>query len=340
MKRLILIVIILSAYLSANPIDDSPTIYELQIIEPDNWYIEINMSSYFLDDLDSIFVLNKSDSAKMISYKQYDSEYGSVFVITQEDVFPSLTLDKNNDCVGLHFYFKTFSEMTKKVEIGSYPNSYLKNIGANQSIIYDMFDPMYFKSNEPTIGDYCNKSESCKIYGHFYDKNGEPLKNISFLFYNIMWNRYEHTDSTGFYTANRVARSYYYDKLRFKSDDYTGEIWGFQPVEFDLEPGDSIEVNFIATQSAIVPIIQNTIMFNNYPHPASNYTWFMIDNTDLAASALRINVYDLNGRKVDSIIPTAYQCRYDCSHLAQGSYILSLQAGRTILSTKKFQILK
>jgi len=43
---------------------------------------------------------------------------------------------------------------------------------------------------------------------------------------------------------------------------------------------------------------------------------------------------------VDSFKPRAYQYRYDCSHLSQGSYIMTLQHGREVLATKKLQILK
>jgi hypothetical protein len=55
---------------------------------------------------------------------------------------------------------------------------------------------------------------------------------------------------------------------------------------------------------------------------------------------MRVNVYALNGRKVDSFIPTAKHFRYDCGHLPQGSYVLSLQHGHEVLASKKLQILK
>jgi len=332
-KRLTLLLLICTCVLLGNPIDASPTVHEFQIIAPDNWFIEIN----YENSIDSIFVFNKSDSAKVLAFQQYEW----VIVVTQDDLDKEIQFNKYSDCVGIKLYYG--SDYDKKcVNIGTYQDSYLRNISSDQSIVYDMHSSSYSKSNEPRIGDVVNEFQTCNIYGHFYDGAGKPIKNERFVFYNIMWNPYLFTDSTGFYTATRDARYYYYDALRYNSSRPDAEVWEFYPIEFYLEPGDSIEVNFISKKvlSSIKPVIQSPIMLNNYPQPATDYSWFVIGNTDISASAMRMNIYDLNGRKVDSFIPSSHQIRYDCSHLAQGTYIMSLQQNRTVLATKKLHIMK
>jgi type IX secretion system substrate protein len=231
--------------------------------------------------------------------------------------------------------------MIDSLKIGTYEGSYIHNLDSTQSVACGEFwGDEYFKHKTPTPGEENIGLCSGKIYGHFYINNDDPVRNAKFVFYNNMVFPYLYTDSTGYYTASKGARYYYYDALRYDGSGPDAEVWDFQPIEFDLEPGDSIEVNFIALQSTIIPVIQNTIKFNNYPHPASNYTWFFIDNTEIDASAMRVSVYALNGRKVDSFIPSAKQFRYDCSHLPQGSYVMSLQQGNEVLASKKLQVLK
>ncbi len=333
MKHLTILLLISTCMLLGNPIDSSPTVHEFQIIAPDNWFIEIN----YENGIDSIFIFNKSDSAKVLEFQVSED----VVVVTQDNLDKEIKFDKNNDCVGLKLYYG--SEYYKKsVNIGTYQDSYLRNISSDQSIVYDMHSSSYSKSNEPKIGDIYNEFQKCTIYGHFYDGASKPIKDEKFVFYNIMWNPYLYTDSTGFYTATRDARYYYYDALRYNSTSPDAEVWEFYPIEFYLEPGDSIEVNFISKKvlTSIKPVIQSPIMLNNYPQPATDYSWFVIGNTDIEASALRMNVYDLTGRRVDSFIPSSHQVRYDCSHLAQGTYIMSLQKGNKQLASKKLQIMK
>ena len=339
MKRSIFILLILfTSFMYANPIDASPTIYEIQIIEPDNWFIEINAPYGSIVDIDSIFIESLSGKAK-VDFLDSSTIYP---VITQESMSENLQFSRERDSISIHIYGYSSNNYnySRSFVIGDFSGSYLHNIDSSQSLIYDISYSEYYKCKTPTPGEENTGLYSGKIYGHFYDKNGDPLRNAKFLFYNNMIFPYLQTDFTGYYTANRAARYYYYDALRYNGCGPDAEVWGFQPVEFDIEPGDSIEVNFISTQTSIIPVIQNTIKFNNYPHPASTYTWFVIDNTDVEASAMRVNVYALNGRKVDSFKPRAYQYRYDCSHLPQGSYIMSLQHGNEVLATKKLQILK
>lgn len=339
MKRLILFVISVCAFLSANPIDTSPTIYELQIIASNDWKIEVNMFNGGYFSVDSFMVKNKSDSAIVNTYTRHDSsDMGTFIVFTQGDLSKVLELDKNNDKITL-CCFSDSSKYEKTLKIGTYTNSYLHNISSNQSICWDMYSGMYYKSNTPTIGEP-NNFEAAKIYGQIFDNEGSVISNATVKFYpgNVYWGEY--IDSDGYYQARYSPRYLRFSEFFIRHDNGFGQTWEITPVELDLEPGDSIEVNFYSTMTSIKPVIQLPIMLNNYPQPATDYSWFVIGNTDIEASAMSIYVYDLSGRKVDTIIPRSYQYRYDCSHLPQGSYIMSLQKGNKILASKKLQILK
>ena len=93
MKRLIALFIILFSLVYTNPIDTSPTIYELQIISSNEWKMEINMfdEEYFAPD--SFYVKNNHDSAKVVSFERFDDDtigMGTVYVIDQDDLSKQL----------------------------------------------------------------------------------------------------------------------------------------------------------------------------------------------------------------------------------------------------------
>jgi hypothetical protein len=332
----------LSAIIIANPIDTSPTIYELQILEPDNWFIEINMENYYLDDLDSIFVecINGKEKVEYFDTTSVDSQ--NVIVISPSNMSNELLISRDSDFVRL--YFNDVTSYYKEVCFGNFPGSGIHNITADQSIVYHISQGYYCKSDSPTIGQREHGNSTGTIYGHFYDKDGSPIRDRYAVLRHgdFMVLSSDYIDSTGYYTSVLPAYYHFYDYLvLWKNSIENSDGWNFEPVSIDVEPGDSLLVDFYASQTAIKPVIKNDIIkLNNYPHPASSYTWFYIDNTDVDASAMRVNVYALNGRKVDSFIPTARHFRYDCGHLPQGSYVLTLNHGHEMLASKKLQILK
>jgi hypothetical protein len=321
-------------------IDTSPAIYELQIIEANNWKLEINMFAEEYYSPDSFRVKNKSDSAMVINYTRYDSLiYGSVFVVTQEDLSKSLNFDRDNDMITL-CYFIDGEKFISSVKIGTYLGSYIHNLDSCQSICWDMYWNEHYKSNTPTIGAD-NTDEEAKIFGKIFDANGVAITNSTVAFYPIWWVFYgEYISEDGIYHAEFSPSYHSFNSFLIRHDNGFTQEWNVSHVELDLEPGDSIEVNFYSTMTSIKPVIQSPIILNNYPQPAADYSWFVIGNTDIEASAMRMNVYNLNGQKVDSFVPRSYQLRYDCSHLAQGTYIMSLQQNRKVLASKKLHIMK
>jgi type IX secretion system substrate protein len=342
-RKILTIIFTLFTLIFANPIDDSPTIFELQIIEPDNWIMEINGFDFMFENIDSIVIESLDGKSRIRECDTINTERGLLWILTQEDLILPLNMSAERDLIKLHMYFDNGRGYTKQVKIGNYPGSYLHNILPAQSIVLNMYVPTYYKSNSPSFGEYEIKDASAKIYGYFYNEDGTTIDDRFFRIYpgNFLTPCSEYIDSSGFYSANLGSKYYSYDQFYIWNPNLGGDYWNFELNEFDLEPGDSVQIDFYASQTGIIPVIENTtIKFNNYPHPASNYTWFFIDNTEIEASAMRVSVYALNGRKVDSFIPSAKQFRYDCAHLPQGSYVMSLQHGNDVLATKKLQILK
>jgi hypothetical protein len=342
MKKLLALLSIIFAFNFASPAYDlSPAIYELQIIEADNWKMEINLFQEEYCSPDSFMLKNKSDSAMILTYTRFDSlEWGSVLVVTQDDLSKPLDFDIENEEITL-CYFVEGEKFYNWLLIGSNPYSEIHNLDSSQSICWDMLWYEHYKSNTPTIGAD-NVYEEAIIYGKVFDSAGQPITNSTIAFYPlynmVFWGEYTGEDGT--FQARFSPKQQVFSSLLIKHDNGFAQYWDVNRVEIDLEPGDSIEVNFYSTMTSIRPIILTPISLYNYPQPASSYTWVNIDNTDVDASAMRVNVYALNGRKVDSFIPTAKHFRYDCGHLPQGSYVLSLQHGHEVLASKKLQILK
>ncbi|MCK5789150.1 MAG: hypothetical protein KAH32_09130, partial [Chlamydiia bacterium] len=335
MKRLIVLFILLFTLISANPIA-TPDAYlsEICIDSIGNWELELYSEVYhsFGGPWTSQFSLETNSGRANITHFDSTKEY---IRITNANLDSVITMNILADSIRLlvHGGNPDNPGDIDAIAIGEENGSYIKNIQSGQSVSrlidvnllmspYDMF----YKSDSSTIGEE-NDTSYAKgtVYGHVYCHDGSLMKNRR-LWIHQGYSKEINVDNNGFYLTRLLSRNYQIDTLWVSDPEASsGENICFNRIEFDLEPDDSLEVNFTSVQSSITPVIQNTIKFNNYPHPASNYTWFFIDNIDIEASAMRVNVYALNGRKVDSFKPRAYQYRYDCSHLPQGSYIMSLQ---------------
>jgi len=335
MKRLILVFIILFSLIYANPKAMKYGFSEVQIVNENEWFVELYNWNNSLGSSDSLFLECENGKSKIVTIDSMD-----IVVFYQDDLELALQLNREND------YLKLYSNhsMIDSLKIGTYEGSYIHHLDSTQSVACGMnWGDEYSKCETPTPGEENTGLSTGKIYGHFYDKDGSLITDryVKIREGDFLTPASDYIDSTGFYTTLLPARYHFYNYLIIWRPYIDSDGWNFNNVMFDLEPGDSLEVDFYASQTSVRPVIKNDIIkFNNYPHPASSYTWFVIDNTEIEASAMRVNVYALNGRKVDSFKPRAYQYRYDCSHLPQGSYIMSLQHGSEVLATKKLQILK
>jgi hypothetical protein len=352
MKHLMVILTCLFSVVIANPIF-TPDAYlsELTFRENGSWRLEL-----YYDFFDSYgaypwfyeYALETNEGRSNIMFHDSTLEY---FEITNDNLDQDLIINKSADSIKLiiHKGNPDSPHYIDYLVIGEESGSYIIDFDYNQSIsrligeyYYLLNYDLFFMSDSITIGAENDTSKSKSIiYGKVYDYNGQIMSNKSLSMrsnYQVVFITNEHGD----YRSRILSRTYLIDNLWvYDLITKTGEDLTFEPKFIELSPGDSLRVDFHQLKTAVKPVIKNDIVkLNNYPHPASSYTWVNIGNTDVDASAMRVNVYALNGRKVDSFIPSAKQFRYDCGHLPQGSYVLSLQHGHDVLASKKLQILK
>ena len=354
MKRFFAVLIVLFSLVYANPIFTIDAyLSELTFEEDGSWHLEL-----FYDFFDSYgafpwffkYSLETNDGRSDVLFHDSTLEY---FEITNDNLNKDLFIDQTADSLKLiaHDGNPNDPYFIDYLVIGEESGSYIMNIDNGQSVSRLLADywsmytyKLFYKSDSATIGAENDTSRAKgRIFGYAYSYDGTALGNRIIWINDCMGSNMQiETDEQGYYCSRILARSYVIDSLWVSNpSERSGENMVFKALYFDLEPDDNKRVDFYQLETAIVPVIKNDIVkVNNYPHPASSYTWLFIDNTDVEASAMRVNVYALNGRKVDSFIPTAKEFRYDCSHLPQGSYVMSLQLGSEVLATKKLQILK
>jgi len=114
----------------------------------------------------------------------------------------------------------------------------------------------------------------------------------------------------------------------------------FQPVNFELNENDSINIDFKRIITSNQTIEQGNTLLSNYPNPANEFTYFIFDLKEKKATSLLISIFNINGQKIDSFVPSSSECLWNCSQLVQGSYIYTLSIDNQIIGKNKFQIVK
>ncbi len=346
MKKLILISLILFPFLVyANPIWLGVSISEVYFSNSGEWTIEIdnvNMSS--VSYLDSLVIECNSGFSTITTFDTTD-----FIVITNENLKNPITINKNDDCIKLFSYsYGTFK--IDSICIGENDDSYLKNIELGQSVARLYGYGPFYKDNSPTIG-YQNDLEGSKgkIYGYFYDTNGETIANKYFFIDegyattilqeqgfagNIM------IDENGFYCAEISSRSYSIKERLIYVSSTEHEMMQFQPINFDLNENDSINIDFNKIITSTKRLNINKVLLSNFPNPASDHTYFIFDLNGFKASSLLITIYNLNGKIIDSFIPDTSQYYWNCSNLPRGTYLCTLSTKNQTIGVNKFQIAK
>ena len=348
MKKILFILLFIPILLNANPTWLGFNISEIYFDESGQWQLEIdNEYVHLWEYLDSLVIESNSgrSSVRNIDTTRY-------IIIKNENLSKPITINKNGDCIKL--YTCIGSEFkTDSICIGEMPGSYLKNIKDGQSIARyynSSLDPFY-KDNSPTIGSKNDFEGSIgKIYGHFYDTVGELIKN-KYFFINegycteILLGQGDsggaiRINEDGFYCAEITSRGYSINETSIYSKSTSNELMKFKPIEFDLNVGDSLNIDFKSILTSTKTIKQSNILLSNYPNPAKDYTYFLFSSSETNLSSYKIEVYSLNGELIGSFTPNATEYLWDCSNLPQGTYIYILSQANKLLGRNKFQIVK
>jgi hypothetical protein len=86
------------------------------------------------------------------------------------------------------------------------------------------------------------------------------------------------------------------------------------------------------------------VLAQNYPNPATTYTTFKYNVS--AASRVSLDIYDLSGQKVASLInndtkyPGIYEVNWNCEGVATGVYIAALSSDGVIMQSMKVSVSK
>lgn len=140
------------------------------------------------------------------------------------------------------------------------------------------------------------------------------------------------------YYVNEFDASYNTD-----SEAYTGGADGFAVGDLNWFP--SVKEDWLATSSEFISSdIPKTInLKQNYPNPFNPATTIQYDLA--TASNVQIEVFDMLGRKVATLVNNSFQqagthsVNFDASNLSSGMYIYMLKAG-DISQTKRMTLIK
>ena len=345
MKKLILLLTFIPSIINANPIWLGANISEIYFNESGEWTLEIdNVNISSLEYIDSLILKCNSGSAKITDFDTTD-----YIVITNENLTNTISFNKSADCIKLYSY--SYGEYkVDSICIGNTSDSYLKNIVNGQSLSrLDGYSPFY-KDNSPTIG-LANDLDGSKgkIYGYFNDTEGEPIIN-KYFFINegnctpiLQEQGYAgdiKIDETGFYCAEITSRSYSFNEREIYESSTKHESLKFQNISFELNEGDSININFTQVLTTINSLNQDKIILSSYPNPATEFIYFITSVKNKSNTPLKIKIYNSVGKRIDSFNLSSEQHRWNCNNLPQGTYIYTLYSKNKIIGSNKFQIVK
>lgn len=147
-------------------------------------------------------------------------------------------------------------------------------------------------------------------------------------------------DETGFYCTEILSRTYTINEIEIYDPATDYETMQFETVQFDLEEGDSINVNFRRVLASIKSIHQDSVIVYTYPNPATDIIYFITSNVNTSNSPIYVTVYNSIGQIMDSFALHSDIHQWNCSNLPHGTYIYSLNSGKNTIKTNKFQIIK
>ncbi len=346
MRKLILIMVVITPIIiKANPIMIGASISELYFDESGDWTIEIDNKYNVVNYLEHFEIECKSGSATI---EYFDS--ADFIVIKNINLSNSISISKDSDLIKLYSYIGG-DYIIDSIAIGKYPGSYLHNIKNGQSVARLYEYGSFFKDKTPTIGfeNDLNGAVNGKIYGHFYDFNDVLIMN-KYFFINegyctpiLQEQGYPgdiEINNEGFYCAEITSRSYEIYELRIYDNSSNSILMHFNQISFDLNENDSINIDFRRNLTSVEEVVKNKILLSNYPNPARDHTYLILDLNGLKLTSMLITVYSTNGEIIKSFKPVSSVFLWNCSELVQGTYIYTLSIDNNIVGANRLQIVK
>lgn len=340
-KALFILLFFLSSIVYTNPIFYSYLISEIYFDESGDWILEIGIDEPMnFEFWDSLYLETNSGIALITLF-----DTATFTPITNENLSNDLAINKDNDRIVLHTNFIDYLNDT--VLLGEAEGSYLKNIEYGQSIARQYIYPNlgFYKTNSPTIGYPNSIMEGTLgfIHGYVFDHTGMPIINLTFEIAEGYWYAwYFSTDDNGYYQAPIVSRSYYNDALLIPDGSSYGtyDLLPIDPVHFEINENDTLNINFTQTITSIAQQPKQTMLLSNYPNPAREYTYFIFDYEATGVEQVKLKIMDTQGREVETLWLNESPFLWQTGHLQPGTYIYQLYVENEMVGSNKLILVR
>lgn len=282
-------------------------ISELFFDNNEKWILEISFfysKNYNPNDFDSICV-KSSNGQSRIKLDNIETNV-SLFVITSDSLFRPMEINSNGDRISIISYLKRYNEILKdSLVYGNYLDSSIDYVPDSYSICRFNYRE-FCKDNSPTIG---SPNDTLGTYGmllgRIYNKNNELVTKGNFEF--------DGHNKIVFAEDGSFSTKVFSRKLKIKlmwNNHAPGQFSSLKitPMEMNIIP-DSLHYQDIHILSDYIvsvkdrePIQNHELKIVNYPNPFNSSTNFYVKiPNELQNQEGKINIYDINGRKVLTI---------------------------------------
>jgi len=307
MKKIILLttLVLFSFSVKTNPIYVPPyfSISELYFDNLNAWSLELK---YYTDgkQIDSLVISTSSGRSKI---KPLTLPWNLITVITKDSLLASLNINPDGDFIKFYYYWSDVNEPDSSdiLIFGNYANSIISSPKSGQSIVKINYNPLdkgyYCKCPTNTIGAANNFCDGT-LNGVIYNSNGIPLANKKCkIEYDFT------TDADGKFSTYVYAKRYKLDSIYVYEPHHSGlnEYNKNTPLQFDVEPGETITRNIFFTSTWVnikdlAGISDDLIRI--FPNPVNNNQVLEYQTVLPVFSAdCVIEIMDITGRLLQTV---------------------------------------
>lgn len=356
MKKFVLLVVasLLSIMMYSNP-NPNPNpelhINNFAFIGANHWQIGMLPEYCFVEDFDSIFIQSNEGIAKVVYIR---SDGLMDFYFTDQDVSPTLTINPNGDVLTLTGYYWIFTT-TCQVSFGNVPSPMLVAPLTGQSIerfkpancLYPTVDDIFtIDKTQILINDTSSAfliNDTTGVFGTMtgtvYDKDGQPVPNLSFILDEKFTTDYRGRFSTRVYSRITTVHEICYE-------NFPNDFWSalMEPISYTMIPDSTINRNINLYDSLLLsvshPIQKPASGFKIFPNPVTNSIMLAL-SSDLSTSGLTLDIFDGNGIKVlTKTLDINVGVVKIAIDLVNGMYLAKLSSDGKMISSVRFIVNK
>jgi len=342
---IILVLLILTGLLLANPIVVGPYISEIYFDEM-GWSIELfNMMTE--DNLDNCKLSSNADESYFLPGIPFPQE--TYIVVTQDDLQTSLVIDDQGDYVTSYYMddevsWCTFGTLQTMV-LAPTDGQSLREIG-----FWDDMTSLYIrfcKDNTPSMGAINDTTNYKGIFcGYVYDSQLNPVQNVEIDYQPRDFNTPSiYTNENGYFEKEMYAMNFYCNIHLFAlaSMDSTVSIEpdSMNYYEFVFE-------NYVLSDDHEISLPTSFYHLSNHPNPFNPSTEISFSVTQNAVSGsdgssfVTVEIYNSKGQKIDELsVPDGqFSITWEADNFPSGVYLYKLIVGGKEAACNKMLLLK